>query len=895
MRLFILLIILPITLSSHAQNLLFNGNFQNNGGSFEGWGITDNTELINNDTFSYARLWGENGVLYQRVEGLQTNTPYKVNIHFRYLFVKQTTGFGYAVEAGEPLILPTFTIGATNLRSFCQGNGGEWINLPDILEANDTVMSFLFSLPENATAAYVALGTKGALSVYEIDSVRLLKPETKEVHFHITERTSGNPIEEAEIYIDEMGLPFLTDIDGKVTINLLARETPYEYSIQRDWYQTLNSGFILGDEGLSISIQLDSIREVKDVRTRISKYGETLTPYPLFGHMWNSGMHFSDTQVEHIASSLDYIIGGAGIPLDSNLVNRFKTADPRFQIIRYQGGWSTSRAAAENRKMDLQYYRCGTLSQSIGEADSVLIINKPSDNRGLGLIASEEGNFNTWIRINNELMKIKAVSTQSSYPITVTVERGYDGTHATSHAENNTVTAPLYTTPPNPGGNNSGLSYFTTIYDYRNAVLTNNAMNLADEYSIDGIWIDILVGWLGATSMTGGNYTNWDSRNDSPLSSENIIRYTKSAIQDMYYRFYSRKGFYPVIYGNNVLFSTSYDAGSRGYMMEQTTEHEKVIDGFCHENTWGHMSDSPDNIDNDGEPVSFDGKVIIPGNSGHNLEWYVNQSWIERNIAVALLAQRRLPNQPMTINAGFKNQWFAEDLTEEVRYTFNKYSYASYLLCVDVSSDSLISTRMGISAMGIVNGKLEVKVDSFFYRPVGIPLEQHPASQFTKYRVGTNNLYARRFSNGLVLVNPFKNDMNTPVSINSITGNDSIYYDPDNNNQTMLTVHLKSRESLILLKSDADPVNFVNAPEIQSKDILLYPIPAREKINIQITGNLNLEGNQKLTIYSSHGQVQSKIICFNDGIAELQLSGIKPGIYIISIPAVNLRNRFIVY
>jgi hypothetical protein len=890
-----LIICLLLAIPSQAQNLLFNGDFRMEGGSLTGWGHTENTELVQDGMSTYARLWGENGVLYQKVEGLQSNIPYKVNIYFRFVRVRQTTGYGYAVESGEPLVLPTFTIGATNLRSFCEGNGGEWINLPANLEDNDTVMSFLFTLPENATAAYIALGTKGALSVYEIDSIQLLRPETKEVQFKITERTTGNPVENAEVSIHEVGMPFLTDTNGEVVINLLPREAPYDYSIHRDWYQSLTSSFILDDEGLAINLQLDSIIEVKDVSIRISKYGETLTPYPLFGHMWSSGLHFSDERIEHIASSLDYIIGGAGIPLDSNLVNRFKAIDPRFQVIRYQGGWSTSRNAAENSRMDLQYYRCGVLAQSITATDTVFAINMPPDNRGMGFLASEEGNFVTWIRIDKELMKINAVSSQSQYPITVTVERGYDGTQTSLHTANSTVTAPLYTTPPNPGGNNSGLSYFTNIWDYRTNILTNNAMGLANDHNYDGIWIDILVGWLGATSMTGGNYTNWDYRNNSALSSENIIRYTKDAVQEMYNRFYSRMGYFPVIYGNNVLFSTTYNPGSRGFVMEQTAEHEKVIDGFCHENTWGHMSDSPDNIDNDGEPVSFDGKVIIPGRQGRNLEWYVNQTWVERNVAVALLAQLELPNQPMTINAGFKNQWFAADLTEEVRYAFNKYSYASYLLCVNVSPDSLISTRMGISVMGVVNGQLDAKIDSFFYHQIGVPLEQHPASQFTRYRVGNHNLYARRFSNGLVLVNPFKNDMTVPVTIASITGNDSIYYNPDNNNQTMLTVQLKSTESLILLKSDSDPTDIQEVIVDQSPELNIYPVPARHSVNIQVSVIPNVEGAHEVIIHTTDGLAQSRMVHFEHGNAQLSLTGLKPGLYSLSIPRLNLSGRIMVY
>jgi hypothetical protein len=895
MKIFCLLICLLFAIPSQAQNLLFNADFRMEGGSLTGWGYTENTELVQDSAAHFVRLWGENGVLYQKVEGLQTSIPYKVNIYFRFVRVRQTTGYGYAVESGEPLILPAFTIGATNLKSFCEGNGGEWINLPANMEENDTVISFLFTLPENATAAYVALGTKGALSLYEIDSVQLLRPETKEVQFQITERNTGNPVENAEVNIHELGRPFLTDANGEVVINLLPRETPYEYSIHRDWYQSLSSSFILDDEGLSINLQLDSIIEVKDVRTRISKYGETLTPYPLFGHMWSSGLHFSDSRIEHIASSLDYIIGGAGIPLDSNLVNRFKAIDPRFQVIRYQGGWSTSRNAAENARMDLQYYRCGVLAQSIAETDTVFAINMPPDSRGLGLLASEEGNFVTWIRIDNELMRLKAVSSQSQYPITVTVERGYDGTQASSHTANTAVTVPLYTTPPNPGGNNSGLSYFTNIWDYRQNILTNNTMNLANDHKYDGIWIDILVGWLGATSMTGGNYTNWDYGSNSALSSENIIRYTKDAVQEMYTRFYSRMGYFPVIYGNNVLFSTTYNPGSRGFVMEQTAEHVMVIDGFCHENTLGHMSDSPDNIDNDGEPVSFDGKVIIPGNQGRNLEWYVNQTWVERNISVALLAQLELPNQPMTINAGFKNQWFATDLTEEVRHDFNKYSYASYLLCVNVSPDSLISTRMGISVMGVVNGQLEAKIDSFFYHQIGIPIEQHPAINFTRYRVGNHNLYARRFSNGLVLVNPFKNDMTVPVPIASISGNDSIYYDPDNDNQTMLTVQLKSRESLILLKSDEYPNDIPEVMANQSPELTIYPVPARQLVNFQVLGIPGVEGLHEVIVYSTDGLAQSRMVHFENGNAQLSLTGIRPGLYLVFVPQLNIRGRLMVF
>ena len=868
----------------NGQNLLVNGDFEANGGSFDGWFYTpSNTELLTDGNSHYAHLWGENGVLYQRVEGLQTGIPYACTIHFRYLKVKQTTGYGYAVEEGVPLTIPTFTIGATNLKNFCEANGGQWTILPDNLEESNTEKTWFITLPQTATALYICTGTKGALADYKIDSVTLSVPETGEVLFRVAEKTSGNPVEGARISVQGMGFTYVTDASGEVTAGLMKRPQAYSFQVQREWYESYASSFTLEDDNIELNIHLDSIREVKKVVTRISKYSDNETPYPIFGHMWNSGMNYTTILSEMIVGALDYIIGGVGVPDNSGIVDQLHAIDPRFQVIKYQGGWNASRTRAEARKMDLQYYRCGVLAASLDASAQTFQVNAPSDGKGIGLVPSEEGNFNTWIRIGNELMKLVSVSSQSTYPITVTVERGYSGTQSVSHDPGAAVTAPLYTTPPVPGGNNSGLSYFATVFDFRKTELKQNTLDLVTNNHQDGIWIDILVGWLGAKSMTGGNYTLWDHRDETLLSNEEIIRYTKDAIQEIYYGFYALKGFYPVIYGNNVLYSNTLTPADRGYMMVRTEEHGKVIDGFCHENSWGHMSDDPSNIDNDGEPIPDNNKIIIMGDNGHYLEWFVNDSWISNCRAIALLAQSRLPNQAMTINAGFKNQWFAGDLTEETRYAFNKYAYASYLLCVDVAPDSSISCRMGISAQAKINNNLTVQIDSFFYRPVGIPLEQYPAISFTSYRVGNHNLYARRFSNGVVLINPTKNDMSNPVLLSEITGNDSLYYDPETGPAAVTGVQLKSRESLILLKSPEQPVNSVTWTADPAIRVELFPVPAQNKLTIRVQTKYLYSNMIEVRLYSVAGLVNSQDLDFSGGQAELDISDLKPGVYLVKL------------
>ena len=105
------------------------------------------------------------------------------------------------------------------------------------------------------------------------------------------------------------------------------------------------------------------------------------------------------------------------------------------------------------------FYLAGSLGNSINATTNTIIVNRPSTNRGLGLVASENGNFETWLRVEDELMKIIAVSSKSSYPITVTVERGFDDTTPVAHSSNTVITAPVYTEAPVVGANNGNLSY----------------------------------------------------------------------------------------------------------------------------------------------------------------------------------------------------------------------------------------------------------------------------------------------------------------------------------------------------------------------------------------------------------------------------------------------------
>ena len=245
----------------------------------------------------------------------------------------------------------------------------------------------------------------------------------------------------------------------------------------------------------------------------------------------------------------------------------------------------------------------------------------------------------------------------------------------------------------------------------------------------------------------------------------------------------------------------------------------------------------------------------------------------------------------MTINAGFKNQWFAYDLTLQQRYDFNKYCYASYLLSVHVNAQNKISSRMGISPMTLNDlGNVDVTVEPFFIYDIGIPTHTNTYSNFTNYRVGNNNLYARKFSKGLVLVNPFNSNMSQPVLVSDITGNSTdVYLDPENNNQVVTTIQLNSREAKLLLKFTSLSVNdnsFENG-------ITVFPNPTTDRLTVKFKNNTTVEAIE-IDICNIQGvMVKSIATKINSDTVNIDVSSLPKGVYLLKTKGIKEVFKFV--
>jgi hypothetical protein len=394
-----------------AQNLVLNNDFEANGGSLDNWQFTSGTTLTASGGDNYATISAENGVLYQKITNITPRLPYECTMNFKSLLLKQTTGFGFAIEKGSPLSIPTFTIGATNLRDFCNNNSGLWTQLDTATgttEPNGSI-SYKYNVTIPATAIYICIGTKGTTSKLELNTVSLQRDSnTKEVTFMV-KNTSGNPISGASVEIESFPAPLLTDASGKVTA-ILSLNTNYTFTVQKDYYQIYDATLAVRAASSNVPVTLSDLVEVKDVQTRISEYSDNAIPYPIYAHLWNSGLNFAPSMNQKLAINFDFIIGGGDVSgIKNSNLNTLKALDNKFQVINYQGGWSQKAAGLTNQEMNLLYYRVGTLGTALSATTTSIIIDAPSDNKGKRLVASEANNFATWIRIGDELMKLTYV------------------------------------------------------------------------------------------------------------------------------------------------------------------------------------------------------------------------------------------------------------------------------------------------------------------------------------------------------------------------------------------------------------------------------------------------------------------------------------------------------
>ena len=155
-------------------------------------------------------------------------------------------------------------------------------------------------------------------------------------------------------------------------------------------------------------------------------------------------------------------------------------------------------------------------------------------------------------------------------------------------------------------------------------------------------------------------------------------------------------------------------------------------------------------------------------------------------------SQAGLAAYPMMMNAGWKTAMY-ERYADDVRVPFENWAYASYLLGVHKVGNQC-STPFGSVPFKWSGSTHRVEIHPRYFWPIGNPVQEYTDANIDQYKPTGHVSYVRRFSNGIVLVNPTNNaDNNVPLGAN--------YKDPGTHVE-MTAVNMPAKSGRILLRAD---------------------------------------------------------------------------------------------
>jgi len=222
---------------------------------------------------------------------------------------------------------------------------------------------------------------------------------------------------------------------------------------------------------------------------------------------------YSTSELNRMADQSEAVWGANGQVPQSDDLAYLKSRHPGYTALVYlngghQGAWPETGPQLEDDRFDnIQVYRATKLTASINATANILSVESIAEipvtggavdpraaTRSLDGRTGGDGGFISFIRVDNEIMRVTAKTTTPGP--TLTVIRGTDGTLAGTHASGSTVLAPVYVTDYNPDG---PLAVQDGTVRYSLNVGTVQLANLlADEFVADymnsgwdGVWLDI--------------------------------------------------------------------------------------------------------------------------------------------------------------------------------------------------------------------------------------------------------------------------------------------------------------------------------------------------------------------------------------------------------------------
>ena len=384
-----------------------------------------------------------------------------------------------------------------------------------------------------------------------------------------------------------------------------------------------------------------------------------------------------------------------------------------------------------------------------------------------------ERRFLRWRGVDLELLDVKAKE-KSDGKVVLHVQRGFGGSKADVHSSTAKVFAPLYNAEGYPGGKAGVIYTIDPATPYGVGRLVNHTLEKrAEGYA--GSWFDCFSATqYNAVDMGGKRVQHgWDFNQETYFTRDTFLAAQKKRLSNYWQVVHTNLSLFPLTLANNMDAGYWPDEGNDRSMLIPA-EGFRPLDGYCMECFIGKEMLN--------DPYSYGCNA-----SALNFTWLGPNTWKHSVQRLMDAAQNGLAALPMLAQAGCKSVKL-EMMSNESRDQIETYAYASYLLAVNSTTGP---TRLGIPAFYRANGKRFVFVHRRYAWPLGEPAQTFSSDNIDKYRPEGHASYVRKFTNGLILVNP-------TTTIDKDVKFDRAYFDPVTRTSTS-SVDVPANSGMILL------------------------------------------------------------------------------------------------
>ena len=466
------------------------------------------------------------------------------------------------------------------------------------------------------------------------------------------------------------------------------------------------------------------------------------------------------------------IYGSDGAPLRAVLRSRNRLKIPIPTLV-YTGGLTTNpgtdlAALERNYRSAIAMTPAATLAADIDAATTQIPLADPTGGE-LAIKAStaaysdskDSSKFCFWIRIDDELMRVTAITPARQRPIqnpvpseatssskiqnsiVITVERGFSKTTPAPHAARARVFSPVYqgnredahaARHPNawPGSTDDPRLLYTLDPRSPDAQKFKAALVVdVMRQGCDGAWFDTFqIRPFNICDALGRKLANfWDFKTGATYQKENYIEAMKDYLRGIRALVRAATGREPVIFANNV--TGTYKDGAKQIFNHGDTRD--LLDGYSFEDSYFKTQATRDKTKSNEAKASF-----FP---------LTGDKWLTNVTNHADAATSGLRGLCMAGPAGYVAQYINSAQPNYAQLI--RYAYASFLLTVTKERTTMFGLPMLVSDKNAATGI--VPWPRVLNAGIGDPLQEN---KIDTLKVPGTPCYMRRFQNGIAIVNP---------------------------------------------------------------------------------------------------------------------------------------------